>query len=212
MPLNENDLVLARIAVELGLVTQAQVEACLREATSDPPGAAPSSWALGDLLVRRGFLAEDGRAKVERVHAERIAGATRAAARKEDILFGRICVQKKYASPAEVNECLELQQRLAKERASGDPMTTPRIGELMIERGYLTPDQVKDVLREQRKFLVRCASCGRQFNVVGLKPGQTFPCKKCGATITVTAAARGVAADETVFFPGQDALDKGKPQ
>lgn len=212
MPLKESDLVLARIAVELGLVTQAQVEACLREASDQPAGASTSHWPLGDLLVRRGFLSEDARARVEKTHAERIAGSAQSPARKEDILFGRICVVKKYASPAEVNECLELQHRMTKERGSGDPMTAPRLGELMIERGYLSPDQVKEVLREQRKFLVRCPGCGRQFNVVGLKPGQTFTCKKCNATVTVTATARGVAADETVFFTGQDALDKGKPK
>lgn len=208
MPLKESDLILARIAVELGLVTQAQVETCLREATAEPEPAASTHWPLGDLLVRRGFLSEEGRVKVERTHAERLAGA----ARREEVLFGRISVLKKYASPAEVNECLELQKRMTENRGSGDPMTAPRIGELMIERGYLTPDQVKEVLREQRKFLARCTACGRQFNVVGLAPGQTFTCKKCGATVTVTATTHGVAADETAFFPDQDALDQGKPK
>lgn len=209
MPLSQTDLALAKLAVELRVVTQAQVEACLREASDDPPGVPPSAWPLGDLLVRRGFLSPDDRQRVEGAWSQRTASAV---ARKEDILFGRICVVKKYASPAEVSECLELQKRLASRRGTGDPMTAPRIGELMIERGYLSPDQVKEVLREQRKFLVRCAGCGRQYNVVGLLPGQTFPCKKCGATVTVTATPRGVSADETVFFTGSDTLDKGKPK
>ena len=210
MPLTESDLILAKIAVELGLITQAQVDACLREEVEGPKAASGSTWSLGALLVRRGFLSEEGRAKVEKTHGERLQKAFQGTAKKEDILFGRLCVAKKFASPAEVNECLELQQRMTKVRRGGELMTALRIGELMIEQGYLTPDQVKLILQEQRKFLVRCPGCGRQFNVVGLKPGQQFPCRKCNATITVSATARGVAADETVFFSDQNALDKGK--
>lgn len=210
MPLTESDLILSKIAVELGLVTQAQVDACLREGIEDPKAAGGSSWPLGDLLLRRGFLSVEGRIQVLKTHTERLQKAMQGSAKKEDILFGRLCVAKKFATPAEVNECLELQQRMTKERKGGELMTVMRIGELMIERGYLTPDQVKLILQEQRKFLVRCPGCGRQFNVVGLKTGQQFPCKKCGATITVSPTAKGVAADETVFFSGQDALDKDK--
>ncbi len=210
MPLTEADLILAKLAVELGLVTQSQVDACLREGIEDPKATGGTAWTLGDLLLRRGFLSEEGRVQVQKTHAERLQKAMQGGAKKEDILFGRLCVAKKFASPVEVNECLELQQRMTKERKGGELMTAPRIGELMIERGYLSPDQVKLILQEQRKFLVRCPGCGRQFNVVGLRPGQQFPCKKCNATVTVSATARGVAADETVFFSGQDALDKGK--
>lgn len=57
-------------------------------------------------------------------------------------LFGTIAVKAGLATREQVGECLRL-QREARER--GEPV--PRLGELMAQKGYLSPEQVEAILR-----------------------------------------------------------------
>jgi len=57
-------------------------------------------------------------------------------------LFGTIAVKAGLATREQVGECIRL-QREARER--GEPI--PRLGELMAQKGYLSPEQVEAILR-----------------------------------------------------------------
>jgi hypothetical protein len=60
---------------------------------------------------------------------------------EEKRLFGEIAVQKGYVTVAQVRHALEIQREMIK---SGEGHKL--IGVLLVELGYLTPDQVVDVL------------------------------------------------------------------
>jgi serine/threonine-protein kinase len=59
-------------------------------------------------------------------------------------LLGRVLLEKKVISPAQLQECLEEQTRL---RQSG--VTPPQLGELLVSRGYLAATQLEEALRKR---------------------------------------------------------------
>jgi len=71
---------------------------------------------------------------------------------KEDFSFGQICIRERLATLDQVKEGLDLQARL---RAIGiEPM---KLGEILIEKGYLKREQAERVLTIQREALNRTA-------------------------------------------------------
>lgn len=58
-------------------------------------------------------------------------------------LFGRIAVQQGFATPAQIEECLAVQENL---RHTG---TAKPLGQIMLSRNYLTPRQLNAILRIQ---------------------------------------------------------------
>jgi tetratricopeptide (TPR) repeat protein len=62
---------------------------------------------------------------------------------ESDSLFARLVVEQGLAKPEQVEECLRLQQRLA-EAGSGP---VPRLGELLLRRGYLSPSQFAETVQ-----------------------------------------------------------------
>ncbi|HKS17344.1 MAG TPA: hypothetical protein VJU16_08530, partial [Planctomycetota bacterium] len=57
------------------------------------------------------------------------------------ILFGEIAVQEKYITPAQLDECLQIMR-------STKP--APRVGRILMDKGYLTQLQVEVILDIQR--------------------------------------------------------------
>jgi len=82
-----------------------------------------------------------------------------------DSQFGRLALQLGLVTAEQLQDAEAL---LADIRASGGPV--PRLGEVMVEMGVLTPGQVEQVLARQDKTILACAACGARFNVAGLRP------------------------------------------
>lgn len=59
--------------------------------------------------------------------------------------FGDLAVGKGFVTPEQVRECLDLQ---AQRTQQGQ---TPRVGDLMVELGYLLPHQLEIILKEQKE-------------------------------------------------------------
>jgi len=68
-------------------------------------------------------------------------------ATKDDLLFGNIAARKGLAKSEHINLCLQIQ---ASDEAANAPKRT--LGQIMVERGYITPVQVELVLDEQRRL------------------------------------------------------------
>ncbi|MCZ7649448.1 MAG: serine/threonine protein kinase [Planctomycetota bacterium] len=64
----------------------------------------------------------------------------------EDALFGRIAIHMHLAAQEHVAFCLQLQ---AHDQAAGQPRRS--LGQIMVERGYITPPQVNLILEEQKR-------------------------------------------------------------
>jgi hypothetical protein len=181
--ISKRDALLGRRAVEKGLLTQAQLDAALQDQERSPD-------SLGEILVRRGLL------KPEDLDALRTEqdGALQAAQNSE-YLFGQLLVRASLATQLQINKCLEIQKKMAEKGAQ--PL--PRLGELLLEHGFIDRKTVNDVLKMQQKALLRCEGCGRSYNVVGAEEGRRYKCKTCGAPLSPRAVGDSLGADDTLF-------------
>lgn len=171
------DRLFGQIAIELGILTQAQLDKALAsQADADPPR--PLGMVLMDLrLVSRDDLERilDAQRKIVDRHRERGKD------RHEDNLFGKVAVRLGFLTQDQLAECLELHKR------ADPPESALRLGELMVRRGIVGPEQVRRVIEVQAGLAVPCPACTTLHNVVMFMPGSTIPCRKCSVFITVPA-------------------------
>ena len=65
-----------------------------------------------------------------------------------DLLFGKIALAEKFCTQAQVDECTRLQLQL-----QSPHQPAPRLGDLLLEKGYLTAEQHARILEIQRQNL-----------------------------------------------------------
>jgi hypothetical protein len=180
----DQDLLFGRIAVDLGFCTAAQVDACLAiQATSGRP------MSLGHHLVQEGHLTEDQHSQVlerQRRNLGRPDPASRAP--KEDVLFGRLVVREGLASQEQVNAAL---------REQGRPGDRRTLGEVLLARGVLTREQVKQVLGMQSKWVMRCRRCSITLTVhsTSRNPSKVV-CPRCKGPLEPESARMAPPATE----------------
>ena len=91
-----------------------------------------------------------------------------------DTQFAEIVIREGYASQVQVQECLRIQADLS------DKGTPRQLGAIMVERGYLSIQQVEEILDKLSKRTLECGSCNGRFTVRGFEPGQHYACPRCG--------------------------------
>jgi serine/threonine-protein kinase len=79
----------------------------------------------------------------------------------KDISFGQVALREGLVTPAQLEECLEIQRKL---KSLG--VTPRKLGEIMVEKGYLSRGQVEGVLRLQRRLEERRQIAG--YEIVSL--------------------------------------------
>ena len=164
------ELLFGKIAVSLGFCTQAQVDECasLQLQMQSPHRSAPK---LGEIMVEKGYLSREQSEKVlqtQRANLEQVDPLVRK--RKEAVLFGKLAAREGLCTQEELNECLQLQALDGEKRS---------LGEILVERGYLTAVQVKDLLGRQLKRIMSCPACRLSFTVLTLSEGKRIDCPKC---------------------------------
>jgi DNA-directed RNA polymerase subunit RPC12/RpoP len=182
--ISKRDALLGRMAVEKGLISPSQLEDSLREQERSP-------HTLGEVLVRRGSLkASELQGLFEALSLDEVQHL-----QKTEYLFGQILVRQNLATQLQVNKCLEIQQKMAEKGAS--PL--PRLGELLLEHGFIDRKTIAQVLREQEKALFSCARCGKRYNVVGVEKERRYLCRGCGAPLVPAAEGAALDVDDTLF-------------
>lgn len=165
MPANE-DLLFGKIAVSRGFCKQEQIDECvqIQALDSSPP-------ALGDILLFKNYITSEQHREVIKLQLERMqAEDPLGKLPKESILFGKLAVREKLMTQEQANQCL---------REQGRPGETRSIGEIMIAKGYLDADQVKDLLSRQLKRILWCPVCKLSFTVFSISGGKKVDCPKC---------------------------------
>jgi len=191
MPANKETL-FGRIAVLLGFVTEEDIVEAVGIQEGEP------GRPLGAILVSEDKLTDDQLAHILEVQTRNMQEApSYSSQKKEDILFGKIVVKKNYASSEAVNWALREQALLHREGAYF------KLGELLIYKGYLSPEQIQNILTEQGKQILLCTKCLKQYNVSKYKPGGYVKCKLCGEVLqipeqVVTASVDGEIQEEKV--------------
>jgi uncharacterized protein YbaR (Trm112 family) len=165
MPADE-DLLFGKLAIAEGFCTQAQIDECIRMQSYSK-----SSTALGELLLFKGYLTAPQHAKILELQSRNLQKIDpQVKKQKEAQLFGKLATREGLMSEEDLNECLREQAREGETRS---------LGEIMVERGYLTVAQVKGLLAKQLKKVMSCPSCNLSFTVLTLTQGKAIDCPRC---------------------------------
>jgi predicted RNA-binding Zn-ribbon protein involved in translation (DUF1610 family) len=197
------DLLLGQLAVEKGFITKAQLADVMKEqqgdGKADPDATASpsnSTRPLGTMMLSKGLLKEPQLVALLEEQSRRLESVKNVQKmQKVEYLFGQLLVKHNLATMLQINKCLEIQLKLAEKGVS----PIPRLGELLVEHGFVDKKTVADVLKMQDKDVLFCTGCGRQYNVVGLEEGKAYKCKECGGVMLRRALLESLRADETTF-------------
>lgn len=141
-------LLLGRIAVEKGFIGTKELDRCVRLQVGDPFRRGGRFLSpLGEILVARGYLSGKQLAECLDEQRRRLEAPSRRPGRRlEDLLFGRLVVEEGLVSRDAVNAALRLQAVMEELGVA-----VPRLGELLVERGWLTARQVDAILDRQAR-------------------------------------------------------------
>jgi serine/threonine protein kinase len=120
----------------------------------------------------------------------------------EPLDLGQQLVKKGLVRTEAVDECLRLQRDLQKQ--GQDPV--PRLGELLVERGYVSREQVLAALAEQDKEILWCPKCGIRVNVRRRPDVQAYKCGRCEGTLTAPPESSLAVADSSIIVVSREPL------
>src|SRR5258705_13405417 len=129
---NKGDLLLGRIAVREGLLTREQLYDCLTAQERNP------ARKLGRIMVARGYLKQADLDTLLDLQRRLVAEAPG----PKGSLLGQILIERGLATDFQVNEALRLQGRLI----DLGIVPLPRLGEILVKRGYIKRDSVETAL------------------------------------------------------------------
>src|SRR5258705_6395595 len=138
------DALLGRIAVDRGLITEAQLAKVLARAVDGPEGERP----VADVLKEMGLIDERGLAELVDERNGRMHGTgPEDVVTREELEIGQLLVKHNRATQNQINKCLEIQDKLSREGRT--PL--PRLGELLVSYGYVDAGTIDELLRLQRR-------------------------------------------------------------
>lgn len=196
-----DEILLGRIAVRAGFVTQAQLDEAVAVQERSTP--APT---LGAILIEFGYITPKMLAEI--LELQRAALFQPHATTDEsliDSLFGKLAVKLGYATPEQVNECIRLQ---AKQAAIGDRV---KLGRLLVDKGYIKEEHVRRILRLQHIDLVGCPKCGKWYDSQGTPPTEWPACKYCGGPMSRLADLGTIDAAEILAGAAETLADDVAP-
>jgi hypothetical protein len=174
-PLTKADTLFGKIALEEGLLTEAQLRECLElQAYMDPPVP-----PLGVLLMRMGYIDDAKLHQIIDIQRQRLRDwEVSIRAKREDNLFGKVVIRMGLAREDQVRACLDVQDSLP-------PGDFRRLGDILVQKGVLTVEDIQRVLDFQAGLVLYCPGCDREYNMVLFNPGAKIICYQCGARIRV---------------------------
>src|SRR6185436_7795285 len=171
MDRDSEDLFLGKKALDRKLITAAQLrDAMIAQASAAvPEGGEPPR--LGDVLVSRNILSSDQLSGLQ----EETKRIVRGVVEPRDAILGRILVENRTITNSQLHECLRVQDDVLR---SGQTVE-PRLGELLVQKGYASADEIRHALAVQEKTMLACVSCGKRCNAAGYDPARRYACPAC---------------------------------
>jgi tetratricopeptide (TPR) repeat protein len=163
---------MGQIALHEGYLSPERLEECLQvQASCDPPRR------LGAILLEKGYLTNEQLASVmeiQRLHLDTILADP-----ERGGLFGQVALRLGYVNQIQLDDCLRQQQELSR---AGTPVL---LGQLFLRRNFFTTDQFMEILRRQRKEVVKCPGCDTFYDTRDRSPGAKFACSRCGTVVEI---------------------------
>ena len=188
MDRDNEDLFLGKRALDLKLITSAQLKEALTEQARSRTPSGTEHLRLGEVFVTRGMLSSD---QLQSLQEENVRIASGPAQGRDSIL-GRILVESRTITAEQLRECLSLQDEAI--RAGEDP--GPRLGELLVHQGYATASAVRRALAVQEKTILACSACGKRCNGTGFDPSRTYLCPACKCELRPVTTQVDVSVQE----------------
>src|SRR5258706_7047229 len=168
-----SDFLIGRIALERGLVSVDQLAEALNDQKGQPAGS------LGVTLLRKGLIKQRDLDVLLEEQKRRLADALDLSDPKlEDALLGRLLIKQGLVKEAQLYECLRASAELGEKGEKA-----PRLGELLVRKGYLTTDAVDRIFPVARKDRFLCPKCGTHFSSLGGDENPFPTCKQGGAVL-----------------------------
>ena len=92
---------------------------------------------------------------------------------KGDVEFGNLAIKENLSTREKIDDALKFLGEIEK---AGQLSTVDRV---MLQKGYLTEQQVFDLNRKQGRRVIFCGKCQAKMNIAGLAAGQKVKCPKC---------------------------------
>lgn len=177
------ELLLGRIALREKLITREQLYDCLLAQERNP------SRSLGEIMIRRRILSAAQVRQLVAIQTEAVREARQRHADGQDAaLLGRLLIEKGFCTNFQVNECLRLMGRM--EEMGISPV--PPLGDILIQRGYLTADGLTAALQFQDLSLYACPDCGARLEATATV------CASCGARVPALLAKMAGSVEEAL--------------
>ncbi|MBI3855976.1 MAG: protein kinase [Planctomycetes bacterium] len=175
MDRDSEDLFLGKKALDRKLITPGQLrEAMIEQARSAAPeGGEPPR--LGDVFVSRNMLSKEQLSGLQ----EETKRIVRGTVPPRDSTLGRILVENRTITHSQLLECLRSQDEILR---SGHTVE-PRLGELLVQKGYATADEIRHALAVQEKTILSCSACGKRCNAASYDPARDYACPSCKAEL-----------------------------
>ena len=106
--------------------------------------------------------------------------------------LGALLVERGFATEFEIARAVDVQSRRAQR---GDFV---RLGTVLVEEGIVTPQQVTEVLLEQKISIFVCSTCGSQYNIHNPAPGVSYECQKCRGKLEQPSAVKSLTIVDTL--------------
>ena len=191
----EEELFFRQIAKESEFLTEEQLEECLEIRRRNP-----KATSLFVLLIEKGYLHHTNMpAIIGKLPPELQKGAA-ALISKSKQKFGEICIEKGFVTAVQIQECLNIQNKLKQEGKHF------RLGQILIEKKYLAVRQAQSILKFQGKKILRCVKCETKYNIRNYKTNKKYQCPKCGGEL-LSFKPSSVSMGVEKSFATRDSVD-----
>ncbi|MHC5077508.1 MAG: protein kinase domain-containing protein [Planctomycetota bacterium] len=114
-------------------------------------------------------------------------------ASKSENLFGRIALKNNLVTPKQLIECLAIKDKLSRKGKN------VMLGQILLEKKYLTKEEILFILKTQRKAVLECPVCKTRYNVEGFSPGRKVKCRMCRTVLEVPREPDTIVVDRTIY-------------
>ncbi|HEX7901014.1 MAG TPA: hypothetical protein VF950_24860 [Planctomycetota bacterium] len=190
------DLLLGRVALERGLISEAQLRDALSERALSVARGRKVPRPIGAILAAKKQLSDAQVVELTREIEGRIE--KEAEGRRKDAFLGQILIDADLVAPKHVEDCLFDQAERWKEGET--PL--PRLGDLLVLKGYATREDVAQALALQKSMVQVCAKCRRECSL----SDDVDRCPVCGGAFKPRAES-AVIPPRPVVAPAAPAPD-----
>src|SRR5258706_13986812 len=102
--------------------------------------------------------------------------------------FGALLLDRGLITPLQLDEAVRIQR--AYQVSGRDPV--PRLGEILVERGFVGEHEVADALAAQNKVILHCPRCDIQVNVLTRPDAEGYKCSRSQGLLDKPSRVRNV--------------------